>query len=98
MTVSDLAAEAQRSRAALEARLETPITTVAPPFGAMNARVESVLQSSGFTRIFDAEGDVAPVWGNRWRIPRMNVGGYESIEDFARMIGAGEPPTPDDRP
>lgn len=99
MPSRDLFDEAVRSKAELERRLGVPVTTVAPPFGAMNLRVEQVLAAAGYTRIFDAEGGIAPVWGTRWKVPRIDIAGGDDIAAFAAKIGnVAEPPEAGDRP
>ena len=97
LPVRELLREAQHSRAILEERLGVPVTTVAPPFGAMNIRVEQVLQHAGYTRIFDAQGGIAPLWGSRWKVPRIDVAGYDDLDSLAAKIGfPAEPPGPED--
>ena len=99
MSARELFDEASASKAALEQRLGEPVTSVAPPFGAMNLRVEQVLRDAGYIDIFDAQGGIAPVWGSRWRIPRVDIAGYDTIEDFAAKVGnTHEPPEAADRP
>nr|WP_255587228.1 trifunctional glycosyltransferase/class I SAM-dependent methyltransferase/polysaccharide deacetylase [Hephaestia mangrovi] len=99
LPLAELTVEMEQSKQALEERLGVDVVSVAPPFGATNNRVEDACAAAGYRHVFEAEGDVARIWGNRWRIPRINIGGYESIHDFARLIGRDdEPPQPEDLP
>ncbi len=95
----DLLREAVRSRVALETVLGHEITSVAPPFGATNARVDAVLHLAGYKESFRDRGGPAQVWGLGLATPRIEVWGGESLADFADSLGMDiEPASERDTP
>ena len=99
LRVADLFGEALRSRQLLEEKLGVPVRTIAPPYGATNARVEEVCVAAGYTRLFEAGGGIAHVCGPRLATPRVDIAGHDDIAAFTAKIGrADEPPEAGDRP
>jgi peptidoglycan/xylan/chitin deacetylase (PgdA/CDA1 family)/GT2 family glycosyltransferase/SAM-dependent methyltransferase len=92
--------EAARSRAALERALGGAVTTVCPPYGVTDERVEEICAIAGYRRLFTIEEEVAPVSGSRLAVPRLHVLGGEDIHAFAEKLGLAddEPPEPADDP
>lgn len=92
--------EAARSRAALEQALGTAVTTVCPPYGVTDERVEEICSVAGYRRLFTIEEEMAPVSGARLAVPRLHVLGGEDIHAFAEKLGLSddEPPEPADDP
>jgi peptidoglycan/xylan/chitin deacetylase (PgdA/CDA1 family) len=92
--------EVARSRAALERALGGTVTTVCPPYGVTDARVEEICAAAGYRQLFTIEEEVAPVSGMPLALPRLHVLGGEDIHAFAEKLGlaADEPPEPADDP
>lgn len=90
--------EARRSRETIENRLGISPHAVAPPYGICTSAHGELLARAGFDRVFLANGGRAPVWGPRLATPRIEIGGAMTIEDFARAVGAVEPPEAADLP
>ena len=76
------------------------VTTVCPPYGVTDARVEEVCVLAGYRQLFTIEEGVSPVSGTRLALPRHHVLGGEDIHAFAEKLGLAddEPPEPADDP
>lgn len=99
LDTATLLEEAARSRALLERAVGRPVRTVAPPFGAVDARTAQVLRQAGFTRLFLAHGGAARPYGPPLATPRIEVRGDDDIEAFAAKLGRlDEPPSAADVP
>ena len=99
LSSEDLLREAVRSRVALETVLGQEITSVAPPFGATNARVDAVLHLAGYRESFRDRGGPAQVWGLGLATPRIEVLGGDSLAAFANGLGTDvEPASERDTP
>jgi glycosyltransferase involved in cell wall biosynthesis/peptidoglycan/xylan/chitin deacetylase (PgdA/CDA1 family) len=99
MSSEELLHEAVSSRAELEAATRSEVRTVAPPFGAMDARTEQILGLAGYTQVFTDRGNEAPVARASLYTPRIAINGFDTIELFARKLGLmSEPPELADQP
>ena len=99
MSSAALLEEAVTSRALLESVLDQEVRTVAPPFGAMDARTEQILGLAGYTQMFMDDGGVAPVARAGLSTPRIAINGFDEIETFAAKLGMmHEPPEAADLP
>jgi peptidoglycan/xylan/chitin deacetylase (PgdA/CDA1 family) len=91
--------EAVGSRAVLEAVIGQEVRTVAPPFGAMDARTEQILGLAGYTQLFADRGNAAPVARASLYTPRIAINGFDGIDAFAEKLGMlNEPPQAADLP
>jgi peptidoglycan/xylan/chitin deacetylase (PgdA/CDA1 family)/GT2 family glycosyltransferase len=99
LTFEEVSAEADRSRQILSDKLAIDVNSLAPPFGICDpARIE-LFANAGYRWIFGADGDLAPVASRPGgRIPRIEIGASASIEAFAQLVRASDPPTGDDLP
>jgi peptidoglycan/xylan/chitin deacetylase (PgdA/CDA1 family) len=99
LTSDALLGEAARSRAALEKALGGTMTTVCPPYGVTDARVEEICAVAGYRQLFTIEEGMAPVSGMRMAVPRLHILGGEDIRTFAEKLDlTDEPPEPADDP
>lgn len=90
--------ELRRSRELIEAHVGAAITSLAPPYGVVPAAMRDLARLSGYERIFEVCGGLAPVVGRRLQTPRIEVSGGMGLADFAKTIGAAEGPDGKDRP
>ncbi|MEI4473684.1 polysaccharide deacetylase family protein [Frigidibacter sp. MR17.24] len=79
--------EAFRARTAIEARLGQSVTTLATPYGASDTRVRQLLQTAGYTACHSCLHGVAGIDGLGFEVPRIEVRGDWTLEDFARNLG-----------
>ena len=68
LSTKALASELARSRNALEDHLETPVTTLAAPYGLMDLRLTQLARRAGFTVGYSCDGALADL--RKIRIPR----------------------------
>ncbi|WP_334656822.1 trifunctional glycosyltransferase/class I SAM-dependent methyltransferase/polysaccharide deacetylase [Sphingomonas panaciterrae] len=84
--------EAIESRVMLEALTGRSITSVAPPFGVSDARIEGVMEVAGYRRLFRADGGSAPVVGLDLRLPRIGIYRDMDMAAFADVVGTADEP------
>ena len=90
--------EAARSRAALEAVVRAPVTTVAPPFGICDKRICGVLAQAGYRQGFLDRSGPASVLGLSLAVPRIEIVGGDDLDTFAAKLGmTAFPPERGDR-
>jgi peptidoglycan/xylan/chitin deacetylase (PgdA/CDA1 family) len=82
-----LAEDLARSKRSIEEHLGHAVTSVSYPFGLHDATVESVAAACGYEY-----GVTTDEWLASWSdslisLPRLEVRGTDSIEDFAAMVG-----------
>jgi peptidoglycan/xylan/chitin deacetylase (PgdA/CDA1 family)/protein-L-isoaspartate O-methyltransferase len=92
LTAPRLLDEAIASRVALEAVTGRPVTSVAPPYGVSDARIEGVLEAAGYRRVFRAEGQAAPVTGMELRLPRIGIYADMDMAEFADAVDTADEP------
>jgi glycosyltransferase involved in cell wall biosynthesis/peptidoglycan/xylan/chitin deacetylase (PgdA/CDA1 family) len=81
-----LLCEMLRSRADLESRLGVPVLSIAAPHGAVDERTNRILASVGYQAGFSGEGGKADVLRHRHAMPKLQVEGFWSMNDFARAL------------
>jgi glycosyltransferase involved in cell wall biosynthesis/peptidoglycan/xylan/chitin deacetylase (PgdA/CDA1 family)/SAM-dependent methyltransferase len=81
-----LLCEVIRSRADLEARLGVPVVTIASPHGATDERYHRLLASAGYQLEFSGDGKKADLRQHCYGLPRLQIEGWWSMDDFARAI------------
>ena len=79
--------EALRSKLTLEQKLGKPVSSIAMPYGVFDARVEQVLELCGYETAFSTEHGLAHLDSPRLHLPRLEVYGGLSLDEFARMVG-----------
>ena len=84
--------EAASSRATLERVLDREVTSVAPPFGARNERVDAVLRLAGYRESFLDHGGPAQVLRLGLATPRIEVRGDRGLDVFAASLEMALPP------
>ena len=95
LSMDQLVEEAARSRFTLEARLQTPVRSVAMPFGDWDQRLIAALVWSGYEIGFSVEDGVASGGRPLFTLPRIEVKGGEDLSAFARKLErALEDPAP----
>lgn len=83
-----LADDLARSKRTLEQRLGQPVRSLSYPFGLHDATVESVAGACGYEHAVTTDE-----WSASWSdsllaLPRLEVAGTDSIDDFAAMLRA----------
>jgi len=82
----DLLREAVRSRADLEAHLNTPILSIAAPYGAVDERTNRILASAGYRIGFAGDGQRADIRHQPYAMRRLQVEGFWSMREFAQAL------------
>jgi peptidoglycan/xylan/chitin deacetylase (PgdA/CDA1 family) len=83
---SEVVREAIRSRALLERALGTSCTSIAAPFGEASDRFVHIARRCGYEIGFTAEPGFAHLGSDRLRLPRIEVLGHWSLEQFANAV------------
>jgi glycosyltransferase involved in cell wall biosynthesis/peptidoglycan/xylan/chitin deacetylase (PgdA/CDA1 family) len=81
-----LLCEMVRSRTDLESRLHVPILSVAAPHGVTDERYNRILASTGYQIGFSGDGGKADIRQHCHAMPRLQVEGFWSMNDFARAM------------
>ena len=85
---SQVIAEASRSKAALENALGVACHSFAAPFGECDARLAIAVRSCGYRVGFSTEYGVATARHSLLRLPRIEIKGGWSIDQFRRKLAA----------
>ncbi len=83
---SQLRAEVAGSKRALETRLGIPIRYFAYPYGAYDARVLDAVADAGYRGGLAAWGGGYWSPDKRWAQPRIEIGGYATLDEFASLV------------
>lgn len=75
-----------RSKAVLEQRLSSPITTMAWPYGIYDHDLEQAAARAGYTASFAYAGGVALPGDDPFAIPRIPAGNYAHGDAFGTML------------
>lgn len=86
LSLEDLSRSLRTSRAELESLTGTAVKAIAYPNGDADERVESACRSAGYVLGFLAERGVLNLPRDRMRIPRVLVGGYDSVSTVVGMV------------
>jgi len=79
--------EAATSRATLEARLGSPVESVAAPYGVYDDRLKYILTLCGYRAAFTTEDAQASIFNHPTSLPRVDVPGGMDLADFADSLG-----------
>ena len=79
--------EALRSKLTLEQKLGKPVTSIAMPYGVFDARVAQVLELCGYETAFSTEEGHVQLDSPRLRLPRLEVYGGMTLDQFAARVG-----------
>jgi peptidoglycan/xylan/chitin deacetylase (PgdA/CDA1 family) len=82
--------EMLRSRAELEDRLGRPVTRIAYPYGSIDESTPILAVAAGYDYAYTTDEWLADRDRNLLRIPRLEIRGGLSIEQFARLLTTGE--------
>ncbi|OFW97660.1 MAG: hypothetical protein A3D94_18080 [Alphaproteobacteria bacterium RIFCSPHIGHO2_12_FULL_66_14] len=82
LSIRQIALEAAGSRAALERVLGRECLSVAAPFGEGDERFVRIARACGYKAAFTIEPGVARLGGDPLRLPRLEVPGDWSLDDF----------------
>jgi len=80
--------DAIRSRLILERKTGGPVTTVSPPLGRSDARVEQILSAAGYRRLFRDDYGLAPVCGLEMLTATIRVTPATTMEALAAELPA----------
>jgi peptidoglycan/xylan/chitin deacetylase (PgdA/CDA1 family) len=83
LTTHELVEEAARSRAAIEARLACPVTSMAIPFGAWDERLVTAVRWAGYEIGFTTADGTVSAGMQPLTLPRIEVIGGQSTFEFA---------------
>jgi peptidoglycan/xylan/chitin deacetylase (PgdA/CDA1 family)/SAM-dependent methyltransferase/GT2 family glycosyltransferase len=78
--------EMLRSRSTLEDELGRTVTGLAFPYGGTDEVLASLAQAAGFEHAYTSQGVHARPGGNLLQLPRVEVRGGTSLDEFARMV------------
>jgi peptidoglycan/xylan/chitin deacetylase (PgdA/CDA1 family) len=88
LSSSELAEEMLRSRLQLEAWLERPTTSLAAPFGCTDQRLRILAAECGYKTVFNTVGRAARLKDDLYDLPRIEVRGDCTFEEFVRCLEA----------
>jgi len=91
----EIARETVRSRALLERALGTSCTSIAAPFGEANDRFVRIARRCGYEIGFTAEPGFARLDSDPLRLPRIEVPGHWSLEQFTNALRPSPSPAQD---
>ncbi len=90
LSTDTLLAEAVRSRAILQQELQTPIRSIAAPYGDIDDRFLWAVEKAGYRINFTTDEGAADIRGHPYRMPRIEVWGHWSPDDLERAIERAE--------
>lgn len=79
--------EAARSRALLARRLGTRVSSFAYPFGAEDRAVQHLVGACGYVYGLTCRPGPANLWDPLLALPRIEILGSDTLEDFIRKLG-----------
>ncbi len=88
LSIRQIALEAAGSRAMIESALGRECVSIAAPFGEGDARFVRVVRACGYKAAFTIERGVARLGDDPLRLPRVEVPGDCSLDDFAHAVEA----------
>jgi glycosyltransferase involved in cell wall biosynthesis len=78
------------SRTQLEEALQTPVDTLAYPFGDLDDETVSLVAGSGYRGAYEShDQSLASLGDDPWRIPRIEIRGEDGIFSFLRKLWLG---------
>jgi glycosyltransferase involved in cell wall biosynthesis/peptidoglycan/xylan/chitin deacetylase (PgdA/CDA1 family) len=86
LSSQDLLDEAMRSRAELEAHLNSPILSIAAPYGATDERYKRILRSTGYRIGFAGAAKRADIRDDPYAMRRLEIGGSWNLDQFAQAM------------
>ena len=90
LSTLDLIDELARSRAALSGWLGHPVQSMAAPYGLSDGRVRRLTREAGYKICFGTRDGFASLWDDLFDIPRVEVQGGWSLDEFRRALGRPE--------
>lgn len=93
-----LLCELIRSRADLEEKLGVPVRAVASPHGATDERYHHLLASQGYALEFSGNGRTASLRQHCYGLPRLQIEGAWSMDEFAQAMGIASAASPAESP
>jgi peptidoglycan/xylan/chitin deacetylase (PgdA/CDA1 family) len=88
LPMDELAKDLARSKRTLEEHLGHPVTSVSYPFGLHDETVESVAAACGYEYAVTTDEWPASWSDSLLALPRLEVRGTETLEDFAKMLAS----------
>jgi len=93
-----LLCELVRSRTVLEEKLGVPVQAVASPHGATDERYHRLLASQGYALEFSGNGRTASLRQHCYGLPRLQMEGVWSMDEFAQAMGIASAASPVESP
>ena len=87
LTGKQIREEAYRSAAMLGDLMGRKVQSVAPPYGAYDPAIADILEECGYDQIFGIRHDFSPVRPSFRDIPRLDINGQMSSDEFADLLG-----------
>jgi peptidoglycan/xylan/chitin deacetylase (PgdA/CDA1 family)/SAM-dependent methyltransferase len=87
LSTLDLIDELVRSRAALSRWLRSPVQSMAAPYGLSDDRLRRLAHEAGYRACFGTRDGLASLWDDPFNIPRVEVQGRWSLDEFRRALG-----------
>lgn len=87
MTPRAALAQERAARATFERELGQPVGTLAYPYGAVDEVVRQTMRAAGYQIGVETSEGMASVWDDPMAIPRREVRGDHSLEEFASLLG-----------
>lgn len=81
-----LADEMRRSKEVIEARIVRPVSAIAYPFGAWDARVRTAAAEAGYRTGLTIDPGQATAGDDRLALPRVKVDGRADLDAFERLL------------
>jgi peptidoglycan/xylan/chitin deacetylase (PgdA/CDA1 family) len=91
LSESEIYADAKRSKRILEQKLETDIIDYCYPYAAASKRAQQVIASAGYKSAVCGVGGASPNRENPFYIPRIEIFGGDSMDDFIKKLPVPEP-------
>jgi peptidoglycan/xylan/chitin deacetylase (PgdA/CDA1 family) len=87
LTFSALRRETEISRTVLQQQLGCEVLSFAAPHGTVDQRLMRCVTAAGYRTAFTTENRAATLFDDPLLLPRLEVSGGQTIEEFAKRIG-----------
>ena len=91
LSESELYEEAKRSKDTLEKKLSAEVSDYCYPYTIASKQARQVIASAGYKSAVGGKGGANPDWQDPYYIPRIEIFGSDSMDDYTNKIPAAEP-------
>lgn len=78
--------ELVKSKKILELHFQQPINWIAYPYGQYDDRIKQLVNEAGYQGAVDATSDLTGFPANRFAVPRINIYGNDTFQDFLSKL------------